>query len=184
MEAIQRNGSPTRKSATMGENDRFSGAVRRARFRLASCGVRFAVLSGPSSGGGARFRSGTLVGRIMPDLVIVESPGKTRKINQILGSGYVVRASLGHVRDLPQPKRDGRSSADRVACDPSIMPPPCWHPRAGGRACAPCARRRTSAAGSRSPLRAILRRSPPSRRPDATSDPLFRLARSAFVASS
>ena len=45
----------------------------------------------------------------MADLVIVESPGKTRKINQILGSGYVVRASLGHVRDLPQPKRDGRS---------------------------------------------------------------------------
>ena len=42
-------------------------------------------------------------------LVIVESPGKTRTINQILGSGYVVRASLGHVRDLPQPKRDGRS---------------------------------------------------------------------------
>ena len=46
----------------------------------------------------------------MADLVIVESPGKTRKINQILGSGYVVRASLGHVRDLPQPKRDGRSA--------------------------------------------------------------------------
>ena len=46
----------------------------------------------------------------MADLVIVESPGKTRKINQILGCGYVVRASLGHVRDLPQPKRDGRSA--------------------------------------------------------------------------
>ena len=47
---------------------------------------------------------------VMADLVIVESPGKTRKINQILGCGYVVRASLGHVRDLPQPKRDGRSA--------------------------------------------------------------------------
>ena len=46
----------------------------------------------------------------MADLVIVESPGKTRKINQILGCGYVVRVSLGHVRDLPQPKRDGRSA--------------------------------------------------------------------------
>ncbi|MDE2906566.1 MAG: toprim domain-containing protein, partial [Acidobacteriota bacterium] len=49
----------------------------------------------------------------MPDLVIVESPGKTRKINQILGSGYVVRASLGHVRDLPQPKRNGSSGPRR-----------------------------------------------------------------------
>ena len=34
-------------------------------------------------------------------LVIVESPGKTKKINAILGAGYLVRASLGHVRDLP-----------------------------------------------------------------------------------
>ena len=34
-------------------------------------------------------------------LVIVESPGKTKKINEILGSGYRVRASFGHVRDLP-----------------------------------------------------------------------------------
>ena len=45
----------------------------------------------------------------MADKVIVESPGKTRRINQLLGAGYVVRASRGHVRDLPQPKRDGRS---------------------------------------------------------------------------
>jgi len=51
----------------------------------------------------------TLAG-VMADLVIVESPGKTRNVNQILGSGYVVRASLGHVRDLRQPKRDGRGS--------------------------------------------------------------------------
>ncbi|MCY4122064.1 MAG: DNA topoisomerase, partial [Acidobacteria bacterium] len=49
----------------------------------------------------------------MADLVIVESPGKTRKINQILGSGYVVRASLGHVRDLPQPKRNGSPGKPR-----------------------------------------------------------------------
>ena len=41
-----------------------------------------------------------------PSLVIVESPGKTRKINTFLGRGYLVRASLGHVRDLP----DGRGS--------------------------------------------------------------------------
>ena len=48
---------------------------------------------------------------LMPRLlVIVESPGKTRKINDILGSGYVVKASFGHVRDLPQSGSDRRGS--------------------------------------------------------------------------
>jgi DNA topoisomerase-1 len=34
-------------------------------------------------------------------LVIVESPAKARTINRYLGRGYVVKASMGHVRDLP-----------------------------------------------------------------------------------
>lgn len=37
----------------------------------------------------------------MTTLVIVESPGKLKKIRSILGSGYRVEASVGHVRDLP-----------------------------------------------------------------------------------
>lgn len=36
-------------------------------------------------------------------LVIVESPAKARTIEKYLGSGYVVQASIGHIRDLPQP---------------------------------------------------------------------------------
>ncbi len=36
------------------------------------------------------------------DLVIVESPAKARTVGQILGNKYVVTASQGHVRDLPQ----------------------------------------------------------------------------------
>ncbi|MFQ5491617.1 MAG: type I DNA topoisomerase, partial [Phycisphaerae bacterium] len=34
-------------------------------------------------------------------LVIVESPAKARTINRYLGDGYTVKASMGHVRDLP-----------------------------------------------------------------------------------
>jgi DNA topoisomerase-1 len=34
-------------------------------------------------------------------LVIVESPAKAKTINRYLGGGYMVRASLGHVKDLP-----------------------------------------------------------------------------------
>ena len=34
-------------------------------------------------------------------LVIVESPAKARTLGKILGKNYVIRASMGHVRDLP-----------------------------------------------------------------------------------
>ncbi len=37
-------------------------------------------------------------------LVIVESPAKARTISRILGSKYDVRASIGHIRDLPKAK--------------------------------------------------------------------------------
>lgn len=36
-------------------------------------------------------------------LVIVESPAKARTISGYLGDGYDVEASVGHIRDLPQP---------------------------------------------------------------------------------
>lgn len=36
-----------------------------------------------------------------PKMVIVESPAKARTVGRFLGKGYLVRASVGHVRDLP-----------------------------------------------------------------------------------
>lgn len=39
-------------------------------------------------------------------LLIVESPAKARTIQQYLGKGYEVLASVGHVRDLPKTNKD------------------------------------------------------------------------------
>jgi DNA topoisomerase-1 len=51
----------------------------------------------------ARRRSGASGGK---PLVIVESPTKANKIAGYLGSGYVVEASVGHIRDLPRNAAD------------------------------------------------------------------------------
>ncbi len=63
-------------------------AAKSARPRPA----RAAGAAGPPGGSGGR------------SLVIVESPKKARSINKFLGPGFVVKASMGHVRDLPKKK--------------------------------------------------------------------------------
>ena len=40
-------------------------------------------------------------------LVIVESPAKAKTINKYLGPGFVVQASVGHIRDLPTKSEKG-----------------------------------------------------------------------------
>ncbi len=49
-------------------------------------------------------------------LVIVESPAKAKTINKYLGNDYVVKSSVGHIRDLPT-----SGSASKRA---QTLPPP------------------------------------------------------------
>jgi DNA topoisomerase-1 len=48
-------------------------------------------------------------------LVIVESPAKARKIGSFLGDEYVVEASVGHIRDLPQRAADIPKEYKKIA---------------------------------------------------------------------
>ncbi|MDL4912388.1 MAG: type I DNA topoisomerase [Enterobacterales bacterium endosymbiont of Blomia tropicalis] len=45
-------------------------------------------------------------------LVIVESPAKAKTINKYLGNDYVVKSSVGHIRDLPTSGSNTKKSAD------------------------------------------------------------------------
>ncbi|HEY4799595.1 MAG TPA: toprim domain-containing protein, partial [Bacteroidia bacterium] len=36
------------------------------------------------------------------NLVIVESPAKARTIEKFLGGDFIVKSSVGHIRDLPK----------------------------------------------------------------------------------
>ena len=44
-------------------------------------------------------------------LVIVESPAKAKTINKYLGKDFVVKSSVGHVRDLPT-SGSGKTTVD------------------------------------------------------------------------
>lgn len=54
----------------------------------------------------------------MKNLMIVESPNKCKKIQSILGPDWIVKASMGHVRDLP-PKEMG---VDLETFQPNYLP--------------------------------------------------------------
>ena len=88
-----------------------AAATKKATAKTAAAGSK-AKAPAKASGGRGAARSGgrgaRSTAKVAPikakgkDLVIVESPAKARTVGQILGDKYVVTASLGHVRDLPQ----------------------------------------------------------------------------------
>ena len=63
------------------------------------------------------------------NLLIVESPAKARTINKYLGRDFVVKSSVGHIRDLPvsgsgkkvDPK--ARAAAARASGPGAPLPP-------------------------------------------------------------
>ena len=42
----------------------------------------------------------------MANLLLIESPGKLKKLSQILGPGWIVKASMGHIRELANDGED------------------------------------------------------------------------------
>jgi len=52
-------------------------------------------------------------------LVIVESPAKAKTISKYLGSDYVVKSSVGHIRDLP---KKGKSAKEKITLPKGLSP--------------------------------------------------------------
>ncbi|MDP0563331.1 MAG: type I DNA topoisomerase [Candidatus Endonucleobacter sp. (ex Gigantidas childressi)] len=66
---------------------------------------------------------------MVKSLVIVESPAKAKTINKYLGSNFVVKSSIGHIRDLPtsgrakkaiDPKARAKAAAETRKLSPSM----------------------------------------------------------------
>ena len=91
----------SKKTATRTPARKAAAAKAPARTRptgsAAGRGKRGRVAEPEPEDDGARVPGGTA-------LVIVESPAKARTIGKYLGRGYRVKATVGHVRDLPEKK--------------------------------------------------------------------------------
>ncbi|MGA9838481.1 MAG: type I DNA topoisomerase [Gemmatimonadaceae bacterium] len=88
--AVKKSGTTTKRRATKAGKPK-GGAATKRRARPAAV-VDDDQDELPPEGGGST------------SLVIVESPAKAKTIGKYLGRGYKVRATVGHIMDLPQKK--------------------------------------------------------------------------------
>ena len=56
-------------------------------------------------------------------LVIVESPAKAKTINKYLGKDFIVKSSVGHIRDLPTSSTSDGTAATKTAAEVKKMSP-------------------------------------------------------------
>ncbi|GGP56108.1 DNA topoisomerase 1 [Shewanella algicola] len=56
-------------------------------------------------------------------LVIVESPAKAKTINKYLGKDFIVKSSVGHIRDLPTSSTSDGTTATKTAAEVRKMSP-------------------------------------------------------------
>jgi DNA topoisomerase-1 len=55
----------------------------------------------------------------MPNLLLIESPGKLKKLGQILGPDWIIKASMGHIRELANDGTDALGfdlGTDTISC--------------------------------------------------------------------
>ena len=93
---IAENGAPLTKSAP--KKKAAATAVTSANKKTSLKTAKKTASKRPSGGNGAH----SLKQYEGKTLVVVESPAKAKTLEKILGSGYKVLASVGHVRDLPK----------------------------------------------------------------------------------
>src|SRR5437763_139797 len=84
---------PTARKTPTGASRPLKRAVKKSRSKKAAVEYE----DGEETVGGASPREGST-------LVIVESPAKAKTIGKYLGRGYRVRATVGHIMDLPEKK--------------------------------------------------------------------------------